>query len=90
MNTMDEMDARAVRSSEAGGIAGLMFVVCGFLAVLALAFSGFAYLFGLLREYGPIWREMILTTITPQFAAGMFAGIALVALGALLIAWGER
>ena len=85
-----QMDAREERSSEAGGIAGLCFVVMAFLAMLALVFSGLLHLFGLLRTYGPIWREMIHATVTPQFAAGMFFGIGLVLIGALIFAYGDR
>ena len=53
------------RHDQAAGIAGLCFLACALIPVLAYAFT-------LLRTYGPIWREMIHATLTPQFAAGMF------------------
>lgn len=68
---------------ESAGIAGLAFLACAAIVLLA-------WLMGLVRTYGPVVREAILATVTPQFAAGMFAGIGLVLVGALLFAWGER
>ena len=64
---------------------GVVVAVAGMALCVALAFAMQA-----IRVYGPALREVILATLTPQFAAGMFAGIGLVLFGALLIAWGER
>lgn len=73
----------SARRSQSAGIAGLCFFGC--IAIVALA-----YVMTWIRVYGPILRELIHATLTPQFAAGMFLGIALVLVGLLLIAWGER
>ena len=71
------------RPNAAAGIAGLCFLGC-------IAIGALAYVMTWIRVYGPIVREVILATLTPQFAAGMFFGIGLVLFGALLIAWGDR
>lgn len=71
------------RHAFAGGVAGLCFLACGLIVVLA-------YLSSLFRIYGPVAREVILATVTPQFAAGAFSGIALISFCAFLFAWGER
>lgn len=49
-----------------------------------------AYAMTLIRTYGPVLREAIHATVTPQFAAGMFFMAALVCMACLLFAWGER
>lgn len=68
---------------DAGGIAGLCFLACGVIPLLALAFAKF-------RIYAPIWREAIHATLTPQFAAGMAFMLVIVFVGAFLIAIGGR
>ena len=67
------------RASESAGIAGLCFLACALIVVLA-------YISTLYRIYAPILREMILATLTPQFAVGLFAGIALAGSGLLNVA----
>ena len=60
-------------------------LLIAFVVILPLAYAMQAF-----RVYGPIWREAILATITPQFAAGMLFGIGLVLVGALIFAYGGR
>lgn len=71
------------RHSDAGPIAGLCFLACAAIGALAL-------LGHVIHPHLPALREFLLHTITPQFAAGMFAGVALCMTGAALFAWGER
>lgn len=76
------------------GIAGLCFLGCGLIAVLA-------YVSSLFRVYGPAAREWLIAlayaanermnwALTPQFVLGMFFMALVLCLGAALIAWGER
>ena len=71
------------RPDPAAGIAGLCFLACALLLVLAFAFQQW-------RIYAPIAREMILATLTPQFGAGMVFMLLLVFVGALIFAHGDR
>lgn len=71
------------RRSQTAGIAGLCFLA-------AAAIVPLAYAMQLFRVYGPIWREAIHATLTPQFAAGMAFMLVIVFVGAFLIAIGER
>jgi hypothetical protein len=64
-------------------VAGLCFLACAL--IVAYTFAA-----GLWTRYAPTLRELILATVTPQFAVGLFAGIALTALSACLFAWSER
>ena len=64
---------------------GIVVAVAGMALCVALAYAMQA-----IRVYGPIVREYIHATLTPQFAAGMFFGIGLVLVGALIFAYGER
>ena len=61
---------------------GAVIAVAGMAACVALAF-----LFGQFRIYAPIARELLLATVTPQFAAGMVFGWLCIAAVALCIAW---
>ena len=72
---------RDERSAQAAGIAGYCFLI-GMPACVALAF-----LFGQFRIYAPIARELLLATVTPQFAAGMVFGWLCIAAIALCIVW---
>ena len=67
---------------ESAGIAGLCFLSCGLIV-------GLAYLSTLIRQYGPVVREVILATVTPQFAAGMFFMAFLLAVVAWCVARGK-
>jgi hypothetical protein len=71
------------RNHAAGGIAGLCFLACAVLPLLAVASSK-------LRVYAPMWREALHATLTPQFAAGMAFMLVIVFVGAFLIAIGGR
>lgn len=74
----------SARHDQAAAIAGACLLIA-FGVILPLAYAMQA-----IRAYGPALRELILATVTPQFAAGMFVGIGLALFGALLIAWGDR
>ena len=75
---------RDERSAQAAGIAGYCFLFgCGGIVLIALL----AQLFGKFRIYAPIARELLLATVTPQFAAGMVFGWLCIAAIALCIAW---
>lgn len=61
----------------AAGIAGLCFLAAAALMLAALAGSA-------LTHYGPMWREAILALFVPQFAFGVYVGLALATLALLL------
>lgn len=71
------------RPDPAAGIAGLCFLAC-LVVIPALAYAS-----ALFRTYGPILREAILATLTPQFGAGMLFMLLLMGFGALIFAYGE-
>ena len=64
--------------------APVVVAVCGLGMVACVAL---AFLFGQFRIYAPIARELLLATVTPQFAAGMVFGWLCIAAIALCIAW---
>lgn len=71
------------RHDQAAAIGGLCFLACGLIAVLAYAMQA-------IRVYGPIVREAIHATLTPQFAAGMFFMAFVACLAAFCIGLGVR
>ena len=60
----------------------------------AIGFGGAALCIALallihaIHPYLPAMREFLLWAMAPQFAMGMFAGVALCAVGAIVLAWG--
>ena len=68
------------RHSDAGPIAGLCFLACA--AIVVLALIGHA-----IHPYLPAMREFLLWAMAPQFAIGMFVGASLFAVGVVLISW---
>lgn len=64
---------------------GVVFAVVGMALCVALA-----YAMTLIRTYGPIVREAIHATLTPQFAAGMFFMALVICAGAFLISLDRR
>ena len=64
--------------------APVVVAVCGLGMVACVAL---AFLFGQFRIYAPMARELLLATVTPQFAAGMVFGWLCIAAIALCIAW---
>ena len=55
-------------------------------AVLCIAL---ALLCHVIHPHLPAMREFLLWAMAPQFAIGMFAGIALCAVGAIVMMWGD-
>ena len=69
--------------SLSAGVAGLCFFGCIGIVVLAYAMQA-------IRVYGPLVRDLIHATLTPQFAAGMFFMAFVACLAAFCIGLGVR
>ena len=72
------------RHDQAAMIGGACLLIA-FVVILPLA-----YAMTLIRTYGPIVREAIHATLTPQFAAGMFFMALVICAGAFLISLDRR
>lgn len=70
------------RHSDAGPIAGLCFLACAVIVALALLVHA-------IHPYLPALREFLLWAMAPQFAMGMFVGASILAVGVVLISWGD-
>ena len=71
------------RASQSAGIAGLCFLACALIVVLA-------YISTLFRLYAPTVREFLLWMMTPQFGLGLLCAFGLIGGWLCIFAWSER